>query len=190
MDRRILTIVLLLAAMCSSFHVEAQEKSRTQFVLSTNIVDWANLLTLNLEAGVGFHQHFSVQAGAKYNNLDFAKGELFCHQTTAYAGARYWPWYVFSGWWLGAQARYTKYEETGLWRPALDTGTAIGCGLSIGYTLMLNEKLNLEFGTGIWTGRRYEYTLYCCPNCMDVRESGPSGFLAMNDISLAVMYVF
>lgn len=56
---------------------------------------------------------------------------------------------------------------------------AIGVCLSFGYTLMLHEKLNLEFGAGMWAGRRYEHVLYCCPDCMQVRESGSGNFVAL-----------
>lgn len=172
----------------------AQENRKTRFALSTDLVDWANLGTVNLEAGVSLHQHFSVHAGAKYNPWSFKTRNLglalYNKQTTAYAGFRYWPWYVLSGWWVGAQAQYTDFEETGVWRHALDTGKALGGGVSFGYTLMLHENLNLEFGAGVWAGRRFEHTLYCCPDCMKVRESGPGNFVALNDISISLMYVF
>lgn len=192
MIKRFVTIICLLLAVASS--VDAQERRTKTVALSTDIVDWANLGTINLEAGVGFSRHMSVTAGAKYNPWSFKTQkvglQLYNKHTTAYAGMRYWPWYVFSGWWVGVQAQYTQYAETGIWRHALDTGAAVGGGLSLGYTLMLNEKLNLEFGAGAWAGRRYEHTLYCCPECMDVRESGPSNFIALNDVSVALMYVF
>ena len=76
MYRRILTIILLLAALVSSFTAAAQEKSKTQFALSTDVVDWASLGTINLEAGVSVHQHFSVQGGATYNPWNFETGRL------------------------------------------------------------------------------------------------------------------
>lgn len=194
MLRRFVTIIFLLLAAVSSVDVAAQEKRVKTIALSTDVVDWANLGTINLEAGVGFSRHMSFTAGAKYNPWSFKTQkvglQLYNKQTTAYVGLRYWPWYVFSGWWIGAQAQYTQYAETGIWRHALDTGAAVGGGLSLGYTLMLHEKLNLEFGAGAWAGRRYVHTLYCCPDCMDVRESGPSNFIALNDISVALMYVF
>ena len=194
MKKRILTILLLLAAISSPFEAASQGKSKTQVVLSTDISDWAYLGTINLEAGVSLHQHFSLQAGAKYNPWDFKVGKhdlpLYNHQTTAYVGFRYWPWYVYSGWWIDVRAQYTKYEETGIWRPALDTGTAVGGGLSFGYTLMLHERLNLEFGAGLWAGRRLEHILYCCPDRMSIRENFPSNFVALNDISISLMYVF
>lgn len=195
MIKRFVTIIFLVtAAVTSSNDVMAQERRATPVSLSTDIVDWANFGTINLEAGAGLGRHLSVTAGAKYNPWSFKTQklglQLYNKQTTAYAGLRYWPWYVFSGWWIGAQTQYTQYAETGIWRHALDTGSAVGGGLSLGYTLMLHEKLNLEFGAGAWAGRRYKHTLYCCPECMDVRESGPSNFIALNDISVALMYVF
>ena len=195
MIKRFVTIIFLVtAAVTSSNDVMAQERRATPVSLSTDIVDWANFGTINLEAGAGLGRHLSVTAGAKYNPWSFKTQklglQLYNKQTTAYAGLRYWPWYVFSGWWIGAQTQYTQYAETGIWRHALDTGSAVGGGLSLGYTLMLHEKLNLEFGAGAWAGRRYKHTLYCCPECMYVRESGPSNFIALNDISVALMYVF
>ena len=194
MKRRILTVILILTVIFPSFRTAAQESRKTQVALSTDLVDWANFGTVNLEAGVSLHQHFSVHAGAKYNPWSFKTHNLglalYNKQTTAYAGFRYWPWYVLSGWWVGAQAQYTDYAETGVWRHALDTGKAIGGGVSFGYTLMLHENLNLEFGAGVWAGRRFEHTLYCCPDCMKVRESGPGNFVALNDISISFMYVF
>lgn len=193
MNKRFLTITLLLFAIVSTFQITAQER-KTSVALSTDLVDWAYFGTANLEAGVSVHRHFSLQAGAKLNPWSFKTHklglDLYHKQTSAYAGFRYWPWYVYSGWWLGAQAQYTGYSETGVWRHALDTGKALGAGLSFGYTLMLHENLNLEFGAGLWAGRRFQYTLYCCPECLQVRESGPGNFVALNDISISVMYVF
>lgn len=193
MNKRFLTIILLLLAVIPQFRMAGQER-KTSVALSTDLVDWAYLGTANLEAGVSVHRHFSLQAGAKFNPWSFKTHksglDLYNKQATAYAGFRYWPWYVYSGWWLGAQAQYTGYSETGLWRHALDTGKALGAGLSFGYTLMLNENLNLEFGAGVWGGRRFQHTLYCCPDCMKVRQSGPENFVMLNDISVSVMYVF
>ena len=186
---RLYILTIIAALLFVSYNAQAQKVA-----VSTNLFDWANFATVNLEAGVSVHQHFSIQAGARYNPWKFKTQKLgmplYNNQTTAYAGFRYWPWYVFSGWWIGAQAQYTDYKETGIWRHALDTGKAIGGCLSFGYTLMLHEKLNLEFGAGMWAGRRYEHLLYCCPDCMQVRESGPGNFVALNDISISLMYVF
>jgi hypothetical protein len=60
MKKRILTAALLLFSILPEIQMAAQEKSKTQVVLSTDVVDWAALGTINLEAGVSLHQHFSL----------------------------------------------------------------------------------------------------------------------------------
>lgn len=192
MNKRInILYVLLFVSVLSGLSLNANAQN---VALSTDSVDWANLATINMEVGIGVHQHFSMQIGAKYNPWNFKTQKLglplYNKQKTAYVGLRYWPRNVFSGWWVGAHARYSDYMETGIWRHALDTGKALGGGLSFGYTLALHKNFNLEFGTGLWAGRKLSHTLYCCPDCMKVRESGPESFVALNDISIAVVYVF
>ena len=56
-----LAVCLLLTTILS-----AQEVS-----LSTNLLDWANLGTANLQAGISFSRHLSLHAGARYNKWDF-----------------------------------------------------------------------------------------------------------------------
>ena len=162
--------------------------------LSTNFVEWANLGTVNVEAGLSVHRNISLHVGAKYNPWEFRTAQLnldlYNKQTTGYLGVRYWPWYVFSGWWIGARAKISDYANTGIWRHALNQGVAVGGGLSFGYTLMLHERLNIEFGAGVWGGRRLKYDLYCCPECMVLRESGARNFLSYDDVSVSLMYIF
>lgn len=103
---------------------------------------------------------------------------------------RWWPWYVFSGWWISGKAQYSKFSDTGLWRYALNEGTAVGLVLSAGYTLMVSKRVNLEFGIGGWGGRNLKHTLYHCPLCMEIRESGPRNFISIDDVSVSFMYMF
>lgn len=165
-----------------------------KFALSTNALDWANYGTANLELGVGIAQHWSLQAGVKYNPWEFTAKDLGIpvrnNQTTAFVGARWWPWYVLSGWWVGAKVQYSDYEKTGLWRPALEDGVKVGAGLSFGYTLMVHKHINIEFGAGVWGGSQVKYDLYCCTKCMELRKSGSRGFIGLDDVSVAVMFVF
>ena len=161
--------------------------------IGTNLFDWADLGTINLEAGVSFARHFSAEVGGRYNPWTFHKAKsgltIKNQQATAFAGVRYWPWYVFSGWWISAKAQFSKYSETGIWRYALDEGKAVGAGISFGYTLMLNKKLNIEFGIGCWGGAKLSRTLYHCPNCMIIREQGNKGFFFFFYISISLIYV-
>ena len=184
-------LVALVLSVSFSQELNAQ---KVKFAISTNALDWANFGTANLELGVGITQHFSLQAVAKYNPWEFTAKKpqipVRYNQMTFGAGVRWWPWYVFSGWWIGVKAQFSDYAETGIWRPALDTGQAVGAGLSFGYTLMLHEKLNIEFGAGVWGGRKVRYNLYCCPECMDIRDSGARNFVGLDDLSISIMYVF
>ncbi len=173
---------------CCSNALKAQHVS-----LSTNIVDWAALGGANLSAGVSVSQHFSLELGGIYNPHSITKDSGLLvrnQQMTGYVGVKYWPWYVFSGWWIGAKAQYSDFSRTGIWRFALEDGKAVGGGLSFGYTLLLTKRLNLDLGLGLWGGQKFERTLYHCPNCMVVRESGPKLFIAPDMLSVSLMYVF
>lgn len=174
-----------------------REESTSTFDLSTNLFDWGNLGTLNVDLGIAFARHFSAQVGVKYNPWQF-KGQgpisqVQNQQKSASLGVRYWPWYVFSGWWISAKAQYSDYAETGVWRQAYDAGKAVGAGLSAGYTLLINKNFNIEFGAGFWGGKLLEHTLADCPDpgCMaNPRESGPKNFIAINDLNISLHWVF
>ena len=184
-----ISIIIVLALLCGHMNdMRAQKIS-----LGTNLMDWANLGTANLEAGVSVSQHISFVAGGHYNPWKYhtPKGyDVLNQQATGYAGIRYWPWYVYSGWWFEAIARYSSFSKAGLWRPALEEGKSLGGGLSFGYTIMLHEHLNIELGAGFWGGRHFEYSLHECPRCMELREKGPRNFIAPEDISISIMYIF
>lgn len=162
------------------------------FSVSTNTVDWLNFGTINAEGGMSVSQHFSLLAGGHYNPWEIKINGFRVHnqQATGYVGARYWPWYVFSGWWLGTKVQYSFSSKTGIWRPAMEDAHSIGAGFSFGYTVMLNEHLNLEFGAGIWGGKHLKYTIYECPECMRVRISDTRNFIYPDDLSISIMYVF
>lgn len=187
--KRIVYISLLLLS-----HAALSDAQNAKFALSTNVLEWGNFGTANLEVGVGLAQHVSLHAGVKYNPWEYSdkRAELPVrnNQTTCFIGARWWLWYVLSGWWVGAKVQYSDYEKTGIWRPAVEDGVKVGGGLSFGYTLMLHKNLNLEFATGIWGGSQVKYDLYCCHKCMNVRETGVRGFIGLDDISIALMFVF
>lgn len=164
------------------------------FNVGTNLFDWGNYGTINAEAGVSLSQHYSIVAGLKCNPWDFSKGGDAVHNKmfVAFAGARYWPWYVNSGLWFQGIGQFADYSIAGTWRHALDKGTAAGVGVSAGYTYMLSAHFNVEFGLGCWAGYLFKHSLYQCSNCMILREleSGPRAFIDFNNITLSVAYVF
>lgn len=178
---------------------------RAQVVnVETNAIDWLNLGTMNVEAGVGVSRHVSLHAGVRVNPWTFRRGEpsnrfddpdgnferQFQHKRQMYAvGMRYWPWYVYSGWWFGAKAQYSEYDYGGLFKQNREAGDAFGGGLSAGYTYMLSKHWNLDFGLGVWGGYK-KYGSYRCVNCGKPVTKSEDYFIVPDEIKVAIMYVF
>ena len=104
-----LTAALLLSASVTS---RAQNLS-----LSTNFVDWGFFGTANLSFEAALSQHFSLETGAKYNPWTIKKNStrpIKNQQMTGYVAAKYWFWYVYSGWWMSGKAKFSDYTQTGL----------------------------------------------------------------------------
>lgn len=185
MKRLVATGILLFVILFTS---RAQHMS-----VSTNVLGWADYGTINLSAEVSLARHFSFEAGGRYNPFSFQRQSGLTvrnQQKTAYAGVRYWPWYVFSGWWMGIKGQWSEYSRTGIWRFAVDEGKRYGVGLSAGYTWMISKGFNIDFGIGGWGGRIYDHTLYHCLKCMEIRETGPKNFIALDDVSVSLMIIF
>jgi len=195
-----ISIVAVVMLMGSRMLASAQESSvkkssdKTSFSMATNLFQWANFGTPNLELGLSVHRNVSLSAGARYNGWKFNDSRnnipIWNKQQTYYGGFRYWPWYVFSGFWLGFKGQYSKVSSTGIWRPALMEYTGVGFGLSLGYTVMVTPHFNIEFGVGAWGGRYLKYSLYECPTCMELRDEGPRHFGDLDDVSVSFCYVF
>lgn len=187
--KHLLRFVVALTIVLLSCHQASAQK----FALSTNLIEWANFGTINADAGLSVAQHFSLHAGAKFNPWSFhtkSGMQIYNKQTTAYFGARYWPWYVYSGWWIGARVRFMDFSETGVLRPKLFEGKSLGAGVLFGYTWMIHEHFNIEIGGGLWGGRHLEYTRYRTPARRDILSSGPRNFAFVDELSVSLMYVF
>jgi hypothetical protein len=190
----------LLPALCLLL---AAPLSAQVFSLSTNLLDWANLGTVNAQAGLSFSRHFSLHAGARYNNWNFGSAEketAFQNRArTASLGLRYWPWNVYSSWWVSARAQVEEYNRGGLLkRPLTEEGVAAGLGLGFGYSRMLARHWNLDLGLGGWFGKAW-YTQYRCPRCgrvvsrddgTPVRDATRWFALPSNELQISISYVF
>ena len=64
--------------------------------IGTNLLDYANFLTINAETGVSLHQHWSLTAEGRYNPFYFqGRSHRIQNKKLAIsAGARYWPFFV------------------------------------------------------------------------------------------------
>lgn len=165
--------------------------SHSKVSIGTNAVSWLNLGTANLDLGVSLHRHWSIHLQGKYNPFwwDVAGAQFQHRQLTASLGARYWPWYVFSGWNYGASFQYSLYNRGGILSPATEEGEGYGLSLSGGYALMINRWMNLEFGLGIWGGVT-RYKEYNSPRCGKLVGQGTKFFILPDDISVSVVFTF
>ena len=177
---------LLLALSLALLPAEA---SAQKLSLSTNLVDYANFGTLNLDISYAVSRNWSVMAGAKYNPFSFRGGQLINRQRTFSLGARWWPWHIYSGFWLSGKAQYMEFGSGGIFSPKTSEGDAYGMGLGGGYSHMLGRHINLEAGLGFWGGFR-KAAVYDCPVCGTTREQSRKAFIMPNDIILSVAYVF
>ena len=96
--------------------------------LSTNLADYAG------GAAYGFARHWSAGAGIKYNPFSFGRGEeeSMLRQRLISAGTRWWPWHIFSGWWMGAKLQYQEFAQGGIVSSETTEGDRFGGGISAG----------------------------------------------------------
>lgn len=181
-----LIITLILAAM-------PLLASGQDVAVSTNLMDYVSLGTINAEASVGVGRHISLNTSARVNPWTYHKGDpgkqmQNRHQTYA-AGIRYWPWHIYSGWWLSTAAQYQEYNRGGIISPKTEEGDAYGLSLGGGYSLMIHEHVNLDFGLSLWGGQK-TYITYACPSCGRITDKGAKWFFMPNDIIVSIAYIF
>lgn len=182
----LLGILLALAALT------APEARAQRWSVGTNAIDWFTFGTLNAEASLAVAQHVSLHVGAELNPWTFRAGnqdkQWQVRQNSYWAGARWWPWHVYSGWWAGGDLRYSVYNAGGVIKRETEEGDAFGAGVYGGYSIMLNTFLNLDLGFGGWGGYK-KYKRYSCPLCGPVVEQGEKAFL-LPDARVALQFIF
>lgn len=163
-----------------------------RFSVGTNFVDWLSLGTINAEASVAVSQHASLHVGAELNPWTYAAGnqqkEFQARQNSYWAGARWWPWHVYSGWWVGGDVRYSIYNLGGVFKRETEEGDAYGAGAYGGYSIMLGPMWNLDLGVGVWGGYK-KYVKYSCPVCGPKLEEGEKVFF-LPDARIALQLIF
>lgn len=186
--------------------VKASDERTSRIALSTNSVDWIWYVTPNIEVQYAVHRRWTLDATAKYNNWtyhdkDADKRNRQCRQEYS-LGFRFWPWYTYSGWWFGANAQYQDYSRRqfrNIYRK--EEGDAFGLSVGGGYSVQIKPWLNLDFGIGIWGGRKYfkvyESADWACPECgkrvdrTDGSEIPSRGWFVLPNYALAsLMFIF
>lgn len=182
----------LLAALAFLLSVLFYKAEAQRFSISTNLLDYACLGTMNIECAYSVSRFWSLTLGADYNPFTFRKGQedqFQLRQQSYSIGARLWPWHTWSGWWMSGKMRYQEYNFGGIVSRETDEGDRVGLGLYAGYTYMVSSHFNVEFGLGGWGGldwfRRYE-----CQQCGLTLMSGRRWFVLPDDIMITLVYVF
>jgi len=184
----ICSIVISFISITASQTVDAQQNS-----ISTNILGYVDFFTLNMEVSKSVSQHVSLEAGVKYNPFTFTMSDEYNSmrdkQLSTAIGFRYWPWHVYSGWWVAPKAKWQMFNTGGIVSSKTREGNRLGGGITAGYTYMLNPRFNLELGVGGWMGKEW-YTVYDCPECGEILDKGEKFFILPNDIIIGVSYIF
>lgn len=164
-----------------------------KFQVQTNAVAWMSLGTINARMEYGVDRYWSVGVGGKFNPFVFPKDggqdQMQLKQRSAALYARWWPWHVYSGWWLSGQIQWQEYNMGGIISPRTEEGQRYGGGLSAGYCYMISPHLNLDMGLGFWGGIK-DYVVYECPKCGKRVASGIKSFVMPTDVMLSISYVF
>ena len=181
-----LILPLLLAFACS-------RTSAQTFSVSTDLLGYARLGTMSIDASYAVARRWSLIAGARYNPFTYRKSDpdrQFQNRQRSYAvGMRLWPWHTWSGWWFAGKLRYQEYNKGGIISRKTEEGDRFGAGIYAGYTHMLSSHINLEFGMGLWSGLSV-YRQYSCPACGLTLSSGNKFFLLPDDVMISLAYVF
>ena len=192
---------VLVAVFCLTFSHNAYSQ---RVSVSTNLVDWANLGTINAEASLAFSRHFSVTVGGRYNNWSFRPGEAdarlddpegqlerqFQNRKMAFnLGMRWWPWYINSGWWVAWKGQYMMYNRGGVFNHTSEEGDSAGLSIGAGYSLMLTKYMNIEFGAAGWGGWKW-YKTYQCTKCGQILEEGNKFFFLPDNVFVSLVFVF
>lgn len=181
-----LILPLLLAFACS-------RTSAQTFSVSTDLLGYARLGTMSIDASYAVARRWSLIAGARYNPFTYRKSDpdrQFQNRQQSYAvGMRLWPWHTWSGWWFAGKLRYQEYNRGGIISRKTEEGDRFGAGIYAGYTHMLSSHINLEFGMGLWSGLSV-YRQYSCPACGLTLSSGNKFFLLPDDVMISLAYVF
>ena len=156
-----------------------------------NAAQMLELGTFNIGAGYPVARHFSANAAAAFNPFTYGSGSnrKYFRRMEVFAGARYWPWFVNSGWFVSGYADWAKYSYGGIFTKKAYEGYAYGVKLGGGYALMVQKGFNLEFGLGAFLGALRQ-TEYSCTKCGTTLGKKEKFAVRPSDLLLGVTIVF
>ncbi len=186
--KRTLNILILIGVFSCIWSLDARAQ---RWSLATNLLDYLNFGTLNAEVGVSVHKHWTLSLSGRYNPFyfDFPSRPMVNKKASGAIGARYWPFFVYSGFYYGFGAQYMMFRSGGILSETTREGTAVGGTFDIGYSLMISKHLNIEFGIGIWAGAS-EYKKYDAPRCGKKLKEVTEPFIVPNKLQINLLFNF
>ena len=167
-------------------------ENQARLAIGQNLADDLFLGTLNADLQYSVHRSWTLQAGARYNGWTWRhrQDDQFESRRQAYwFGARWWPWYTYSGWWAGVKLQYQEYNRGGILSLETEEGDAFGVALGAGYAVHINRWLNVDFGMYGWGGTT-RYVRYACPYCGKRIDAGTKAFLWPDEVRVALQFIF
>lgn len=166
---------------------------------STNLLGYLNFGTINGEFGVSISEKWSLYLQARFNPFTFQSRknllpngyprQMQNRQVAGFVGARYWFWHSHSGWFLSSQMGYVRYNSGGIFSNDTYQGQSVGITFGAGYSLMLSNRLNLDFGVGVMGGFT-SYIKYLCPRCGEIAGENKRLFIAPDNLLVQLSYLF
>lgn len=157
--------------------------------ISTNLLDYFNLGTINGEFGLSPGPNWSFYIRGRYNPFSFDIGAPVQNRVASVvSGAKYWPWYAYAGWFITANAGYSMYNTGGLFNSYSFEGNAWHLSIGGGYALMLSKRFNLDFGIGVQGGYT-SYTKYACPRCGKVVNRDKKLYVAPSNMMVQLTMI-
>lgn len=182
--KRISVFLVALCALLAPKPVAGQN-----MYVATNLLDYLNLGTINAEFGLSPWPEWSFYIKGRYCPFSYNFQERIQNRVAGgAAGARYWFWYSNAGWFLNAQAGYSKYNTGGIFDRNAYEGDAFSFAAGGGYSLMLNRRWNLDFALGLQAGYT-SYTKYACPRCGKVVARDRKIFVAPADMLVQLSFM-
>jgi len=173
-----------------------QEEPAVRWAISTNLYDYADLGTANIEVQRVLGRNITSDMILKANLWNFKDGEMRDNRQDFQIGLRYWPWYTYSGIYVKGFAQVEEYATGGLNKfftlgrgEGPEKGSAYGVGAGFGYSLMLAKHFNLDFGLTGWAGYR-DYFKFNDAKFSKPVEHNHKMFAAPADFNISLMWVF
>jgi len=162
-----------------------------RWAISTNIIGYFDRGTLNVEAQYALSRHFTADVQARLNPWASNGKDSFMEQhTVANVGARYWPWYVYSGLWFRSSLIAANYCLGGIFsNETPERGNSYGLEAAAGYSIIVCPWFNIDFGLGLWGGYK-DYRRYENIGMTDVKYQNNNAFIGMSEAALSLVFIF